>query len=100
MSDAVSAAVAALNDRLGGAGIDGSLRIVIAGEGAVMIDPAGVRAADEKADDEADCTLSADADTFRDMLEGALDPTTAFMSGRLSVAGDMGLAMKFATLLA
>lgn len=96
MSDAVSAAVAALNERLAGGSLDGSLKIVIADEGAVMIDADGARVGDG----EADCTLTADADTFRDMLEGNLDPTGAFMSGRLGIDGDMGLAMKLASLLA
>jgi putative sterol carrier protein len=95
MSEAVAAAVAALNQRLGPEGIEGSVRIVIEDEGAVMIDAAGARAGDE----EADCTLTADADTFRDMLDGSLDPTAAFMGGRLRIEGDMGLAMKLAGLL-
>ena len=34
------------------------------------------------------------------MLDGALDPTGAFMGGRLTIEGDMGLAMKLASLLA
>jgi putative sterol carrier protein len=96
MSEAVAAAVAALNQRLGGEGIDGAIRIVIEDEGTLMLDGAGARAGDE----EADCTLVADAETFRDMLDGALDPTAAFMGGRLRIEGDMGLAMKLAGLLA
>ena len=96
MSDAVAAAVAALNERLGGDGLGGSVRIVIEDEGTVIIDEGVARAGDEPAD----CTLTASADTFRDMLDGALDPTGAFMSGRLAIEGDMGLAMKLASLLA
>jgi putative sterol carrier protein len=96
MSEAIAAAVAALNERLGGAGIDGSIKLVIEDEGALVIDGTGARAGDEAAD----VTLTASADTFRDMLDGSLDPTGAFMSGQLSVEGDMGLAMKLASLLA
>ena len=51
-------------------------------------------------DGEADVTISADADTFAEMLSGDLDPTGAYMSGRLRIDGDMGLAMKLATHLA
>jgi putative sterol carrier protein len=94
MSDAIAAAVAALNDRLGG-GIDGSIKMVIEDEGTVLIDAAGARAADG----EADCTMTASADTFKALLDGDLDPTGAFMGGRLAVEGDLGLAMKLASLL-
>ena len=96
MSDVVNAAVTALNEKMGGQGFDGSAKFVIEGEGALMIDGDGVRAAD----DEAEVTLTADAETFQQILEGDLDPTAAFMSGKLSVDGDMGLAMKLGSVLA
>ena len=96
MSDVVNAAVTALSEKMGGQGFDGSAKFVIEGEGALMIDSDGVRAAD----DEAEVTLTADADTFQQILEGDLDPTAAFMSGKLSVDGDMGLAMKLGSVLA
>ena len=89
MSDVIDSAVAALDEKLGG-GFDGSVKFEIEGEGAIIVDGGGVRAGDEPAD----CTLKADAETFRAILEGELNPTTAFMSGRLSVDGDMGTAMR------
>lgn len=94
MSDVITAAVAALSEKLGG-GFDGSIKFDIAGEGTIMVDQAGVRAAD----DDAECTMSADADTFQSILSGDLNPTAAFMSGKLSVDGDMGTAMKLGTVL-
>ena len=33
------------------------------------------------------------------MLDGDINPTAAFMSGRLKVDGDMGLAMKLGSIL-
>lgn len=96
MSDVISAAVKALNDKMGGDGFDGTAKFVITDEGAIVIDAGGARAAD----DEADVTLSADAETFEAILKGDLDATAAFMSGRLSVDGDMGLAMKLGSVLA
>ncbi len=95
MSDVVTSAVAALNDKMGGDGFDGSAKFMIDGEGAIMVDGNGARAEDG----DADVTLSADADTFQAILEGDLDPTAAFMSGKLSVDGDMGLAMKLGSVL-
>ncbi|MEM6941550.1 MAG: SCP2 sterol-binding domain-containing protein [Pseudomonadota bacterium] len=95
MSDIVTAAVAALNDKLGNAGFDGTAKFDIEDEGSIIIDASGAAASDA----EADVTLIADADTFRDILDGALDPTSAFMSGKLKVEGDMGAAMKLASVL-
>ncbi|HAW47614.1 MAG TPA: sterol carrier family protein [Roseovarius sp.] len=96
MSDVIEAAVKALNEKMGSDGFDGSAKFVIEGEGSIVMDSDGARAADENTD----VTLSADADTFESILAGDLDPTAAFMSGRLSVDGDMGMAMKLGSVLA
>jgi putative sterol carrier protein len=95
MSDVIEAAVKALSDKMSG-GFDAVAKFEIAGEGAVIIDADGVRAGDG----EADVTLSADSDTFQAIMSGDLNATSAFMTGKLSVDGDMGLAMKLGSLLA
>lgn len=94
MSEMIDAAVKALSAKLSG-GFDGVAKFVIPGEGAIMLDGQGVRAGDE----EADVTLTAEADVFRAILEGDMNPTMAFMSGKLSVDGSMGMAMKLASVL-
>lgn len=96
MSDVLNAAVAALNEKVAGADFDGTAKFVIEGEGSVVVDSSGARASD----DDADVTMTADADTFQSMMEGDLNPTAAFMSGKLSVDGDMGMAMKLGSVLA
>jgi putative sterol carrier protein len=96
MSDIVNGAVARLNEKLAGTGFGGSAKFEIAGEGSIMLDGESARAGDEPAD----VTLSADAETFQSMLAGETDPTSAFMSGKLSVDGDMALAMQLAAALA
>ena len=58
-----------------------------------MLDSAGVRAADE----DAAVTLSADVETFQQIMSGDLSDT--FMTGRLSVDGDMGQAMALGSVL-
>lgn len=95
MSDIVNAAVEALSAKLGDSALDGSAKFVIEGEGALIIDSDGVRASD----DDADVTLTADADTFQSILEGDTNATAAFMGGKLSVDGDMGMAMKLGQIL-
>jgi putative sterol carrier protein len=96
MSAIVDEAVATLNAKLGGAGFDGLAKFVFTGEGAMMLDASGARAGDE----DADVTLTASADVFKSILDGDTSPTAAFMTGRLSVDGNMGLAMKLASVLA
>ncbi|MEO5621573.1 MAG: SCP2 sterol-binding domain-containing protein [Cypionkella sp.] len=89
MSDVIEAAVKALSAKLAN-GFDGVAKFVIEAEGAIMVDPAGVRAGDEPAD----VTLTASAEVFQAMLAGEMNPTTAFMTGKLSVDGSMPLAMQ------
>ena len=96
MSDIVNQAVAELNAKVAGSDFDGTAKFDIEGEGSVVIDSSGARASDE----ETDVTLSADAETFQDILSGDLNPTSAFMTGKLKVDGDMGAAMKLASVLA
>ncbi len=94
MSEVIDAAVARLTEK-DTSEFDGRARFVIEDEGTIMLDKSGVRAADEAAD----VTLTSDAETFRAILDGELDPTSAFMTGRLSVDGDMGLAMQLGAVL-
>ena len=95
MSEMIDAAVRVLSAKLSG-GFDGVAKFVIPGEGAIMLDAAGVRAGDE----EADVTLTADADVFRAILDGDMNATSAFMQGKLKVDGSMGMAMKVGSVLA
>lgn len=94
MSEIVNEAVRLLSAKLSD-GFDGVAKFVITDEGSIMLDADGVRAADE----EADVTLTASADVFQSILEGDLDATAAFMQGKLSVDGSMGLAMKLGAVL-
>ncbi len=96
MSDYVTEAVAALNAKMGGQGFDGTAKFDIANEGSFIVDENGAHAGDG----DADVTLSADVDTFKSILDGDLDPTSAFMSGKLAIDGDMGKAMQLAQVLA
>ncbi|MBR9766011.1 MAG: sterol carrier family protein [Rhodobacteraceae bacterium] len=97
MSEVISAAVTALNEKLSGEDIDFTAKFVIEDEGEILVDSDGARAVE--AGEEAEVTLSADQETFQDMLSGDLNPTSAFMTGKLSVDGDMGTAMKLGSLL-
>ncbi|ANB33838.1 SCP2 sterol-binding domain-containing protein [Rhodovulum sulfidophilum] len=91
MSDTLDKAVEALNDKLSG-GFNGIAKFSIKDTGDIIVDEDGAHAGDA----EADVTLSASLETFRAMMEGDLNPTTAFMTGKLMIEGDMGKAMQLA----
>lgn len=93
MSKVIDAAVAGLSQKV--PSFDGIAKFVIPGEGAIMIDPTGVRAGDEPAD----VTMTASAEVFQAILAGEMNPTMAFMTGKLTVDGAMGLAMQLGAAL-
>ena len=44
--------------------------------------------------DDADATFSASEENFEKIVSGEQNPTTAYMTGKLKIKGDMGAAMK------
>jgi len=98
MSTLIEEAVEALNARLSGT-VEGSARFVFEGEGAVILDASGARAASDSDATAADVTLTANPETFVAIFEGDLSPTTAFITGRLRVEGDMALALRLGSVL-
>ena len=43
---------------------------------------------------DADCTISASEETLMKIASGEANPTTAYMTGKLKIKGDMGAALK------
>ena len=50
-------------------------------------------------DPEADTVLRLSLDDFGRLLSGTLDPTLAYMTGKLKITGSTGVAMKLAAML-
>ena len=48
---------------------------------------------------EAQCTISMATADFVEMIQGDLNPQMAFMTGKLRVAGDIGLAIKIQAII-
>lgn len=92
MSDLLDQAVKALNRKLGHIGFNGVAKFLITDEGSVIIDGNGARISDA----DANVTLSASAEVFQAIMEGDQSPSAAFITGELSIDGDMSIAFKLA----
>ena len=94
MSDVVQAYIDNLQSKAAG-NIRGTAKLVITGEGTVMLDEGGARAGD----DDADVVLIASDAVFRDILSGDQNPVMAYMSGKLKVEGNAQRALKVSSIL-
>jgi putative sterol carrier protein len=63
-----------------------------AGEWKVDVDDGKVTVSEGGGD--ADATISASEETFKKIVAGEQNPTSAYMTGKLKIKGDMGAAMK------
>lgn len=95
MSDRLNTAAEALRGKMNGSGFQGSVRFDMSDDGFIRVEDETVTT-DEG---ESDCTIIASMETFQEMFEGQLDPTAAFMTGKIKIDGDMGVAMRMAQLL-
>ena len=69
-------------------------------EGVIHVDgTAGGNNVISNDDKAAQCTIKMSLDDFKAMAAGQLDGMTAFMTGKLKIEGDMGVAMKLQGLL-
>ena len=50
-------------------------------------------------DVEAACTITTDMENFKGMYDKSVSPQAAFMTGKLKVEGDMGIALKLQTVI-
>lgn len=49
---------------------------------------------------EADTTIKISAENLEKLMKGSLDPTMAYMTGKLKVEGKMGVALKLTSMFA
>ena len=83
-------------------GLNASIQFDLSGDNGgsywLRIADGKMEAGEGKADD-AKMTLKASADDFISMMTGKLNPMQAFMTGKIKIQGDTGLAMKLMPLM-
>ena len=97
MSDTVSEFFTSLPSKVDPgktAGMSNSYVFAIEGAGTWTVKVADGGVTVDDGDTGGDCTISASAETFEQIVKGEKNPTAAYMSGKLKIKGDMGAAMK------
>ena len=80
-------------------GLNATIKFDFGDDGIVFVDGESTPNAVSNEDREADCTISMSIENFEKLIDGDLNPTTAFMMGKLKIDGSMGVAMKLQGLL-
>jgi putative sterol carrier protein len=86
---------AKLKPRVESGGFDRSVKFDAGGDGVIVINGNTISTSDGPAD----CTIKLSLSDFEDLLSGDLSPTTAFMTGKIQIEGDMSVAMSLQQLL-
>jgi putative sterol carrier protein len=76
------------------AGMNNSYLFDIEGEGQWLVDVRDGAITVTEGAGEADATIQTGAETFDKIVAGDQNPTTAYMTGKLKIKGDIGAAMK------
>jgi putative sterol carrier protein len=76
------------------AGMTNSYVFEIEGAGTWKVDVQDGSVSVAEGGGDADATISASEETFGQIASGDLNATTAYMTGKLKIKGDMGAAMK------
>lgn len=79
-------------------GLDATVKFDL-GDGVVFVDGKSTPNSVSNEDKEADCTITISRENFEKLIAGDLDPTTAYMFGKIKISGSMGVAMKLSKVI-
>ena len=84
-----------MRSRVESSGFDRSVKFDTGADGVIVIDGQSISTADAPAD----CTIKLSLDDLEALVAGELNPTAAFMTGKIKVEGDMSVAMALSQVL-
>jgi putative sterol carrier protein len=84
-----------IKSRVASSGFDRSVKFDTGSDGVIVIDGATVSTSDAPTD----CTIKLSLDDLDSLIAGDLNPTMAFMTGKIKVEGDMTVAMALSQLI-
>lgn len=90
----LQASTEAIRNKVGtDSGLGASVKFVVE-DGVIFVDGKSTPNSVSNDNKDADCTVNMTLADLQSMLAGQLQPTTAFMTGKLKVSGDMSVALK------
>lgn len=84
-----------MKEKVASSGFDRSVKFDTGSDGVLVINNGEVSTTDA----DADCTIKLSLDDFESLVAGDLNPTMAFMTGKIKVEGDMSVAMALSQLI-
>jgi putative sterol carrier protein len=84
-----------MKPRVEASGFDRSVKFDTGPDGVIVIDGSTISTTDAPTD----CTIKLSLEDLESLVAGDLNPTSAFMTGKIKVEGDMSVAMALSQLL-
>ena len=81
--------------RVESSGFDRSVKFDTGADGIIVIDGQSISTTDAPAD----CTIVLSLEDLEALISGELNPTSAFMTGKIKIEGDMSVAMALSQVL-
>ena len=90
----------AIRNKVGAdSGLAATLKFDCGADGTIFIDGKSTPNSVSNSADNADCNVGITLANLAAMIQGDLEPATAFMTGKLKVTGDMSVAMRLQRVL-